>query len=78
MAGPLPMPVAAPAPASPSPEEDIRGQESPLFAGLPSLSPLGDADGLPVFLGLAVLALLGVSLLGVVVEVVRHLRSPRF
>jgi hypothetical protein len=36
-----------------------------------------DPDGLPVFLGLAVLALLAVSLLGIAVEVVRHLRSPQ-
>lgn len=72
--------VPAPAPSAPAPfpNEDVRGEESPLFGGLPTPSSLGDADGLPVFLGLAVLALLGVSLAGVIVEVVRHLRSPRF
>lgn len=71
-------PVIAPAPVPPITDDDVRGEESPLFAGLPSPFVLEDAEGLPLFLGLAVLALLAVSLVGVLVEVVRHLRSPRF
>jgi hypothetical protein len=56
---------------------EVRGEESPTFALPPPLRIFDDPDGLPAILGLAVLALLGVSLVGILVEVIRHLRSSQ-
>jgi len=57
--------------------EGVRGEESPAFATPLPLPLFEDPDGLPAVLGLAVLALLAVSLVGILVEVVRHLRSSQ-
>ncbi len=54
----------------------VRGEESPPLLTFPPPHVFGDSERLPALLGLAVLALLAVSLLGVGVEVIRHLRSP--
>ena len=70
-----------PSAGSGSPEpaqlEDVRGQESPRFAVLPLPQLFNDPDELPAVLGLAVLALLAVSLAGILVEVIRNVRSPQ-
>ncbi len=55
--------------------EGVRGEESPAFEAPLPLPLFEDPDGLPAVLGLAVLALLCVSLVGILVEVIRHLRS---
>ncbi len=68
--------TSAPSPAAPAAAGDIRGEVSPPLAEPPAWPSLPDPDGLPAFLGLAVLALVAVSLLGVLIEVIRHLRSP--
>ena len=50
-------------------------REQPPLAVLPGLQYIDEPHELPIVLGLAVLALLLVSLVGILVEVVRHLRS---
>ncbi len=50
-------------------------REQPPLAVLPGLQFIDEPHELPIVLGLAVLALLLVSLVGILVEVVRHLRS---
>jgi len=63
-----------PAPPARITREDFPDSASPPFPALPGLH-LFDEPELPLALGLAVLGLLVVSLLGIFVEVIRHLRS---
>lgn len=63
--------------ATPS-DEGVRSAESPPFPALPGPRMFDAPDPLPGIFGLAVLALLVVSLIGIAVEVVRQLRrSPQ-
>ncbi len=55
--------------------DEFSDREQPPLAVLPGLQFIDEPHELPIVLGLAVLALLLVSLVGILVEVVRHLRS---
>ena len=55
--------------------EGFSDRQQPPLAVLPGLQFIDEPHELPIVLGIAVLALLLVSLVGVLVEVVRHLRS---
>jgi len=62
-------------PVAPTTAPEAVVDEGTAFPFLPPLQLFDEPDELPIALGLAVLALLLVSLVGILVEVIRHVRS---